>query len=564
NSSNNSNSNNNNGITTPSLEELPQQQEQKKITSITSPASSTPITSTTTIRKETPNSLLHNTFTSSSSFPVVTQKQDSSNELINNNNNSVQTEMTRSPSSDGATRMSLDNPEENTNTNTIHNEEEMDTSTSSQPLQSMESLRGKKRKRGDRPVSLQTNDLAKQKSKNEITRPQLTTQSVYDNNQDAKSTTSNTSSSTPQQQHKSERHVRNVPSYTAIYNDNAIIQQRQNRPKLKLADFHILRTLGTGSFGRVHLVQSRVNTRYYAVKVLKKSEVVRLKQVAHSNNEKHILETVAHPFLVNMWGTFQDDVNLYMVMDYVPGGELFSVLRRSQRFPDHVAKFYAAEVILAIEYLHSKDVIYRDLKPENLLLDAQGHIRITDFGFAKYVPDITWTLCGTPDYLGKVVNLCKCLEHVRNLNAPEIIQSKGYGKAADWWSLGVLIFEMLAGYPPFYDDDHLKLYEKILQGRIRWPQYFDPHAKDLLKRLLTSDLSKRFGNLKNGADDIKNHRWFEGVDFNRLLARQIRAPYIPQIRGDGDASHFDRYPETQEQYGVTGTTDPYNHLFPDF
>ena len=157
----------------------------------------------------------------------------------------------------------------------------MDTSTSSQPRpepqQSTESLRGKKRKRGDRPVSLQTNDLAKQKPKNESTRPHLTTQSVYDNNQDAKSTTSNTSSSTPQQ-HKSERHVRNVPSYTAIYNDNAIIQQRQNRPKLKLADFHILRTLGTGSFGRVHLVQSRVNTRYYAVKVLKKSEVVSLKQ----------------------------------------------------------------------------------------------------------------------------------------------------------------------------------------------------------------------------------------------------------------------------------------------
>lgn len=161
-------------------------------------------------------------------------------------------------------------------------------------------------------------------------------------------------------------HTRTVPSstYTHVYNDKNIIQQRQNRPKLKLADFHVLRTLGTGSFGRVHLVQSRVNARYYAIKVLKKSEVVRLKQVAHSNNEKHILESVAHPFLVNMWGTFQDDVNLYMVMDYVPGGELFSVLRRSQRFPDHVAKFYAAEVVLAIEYLHSKDVIYRDLKPE--------------------------------------------------------------------------------------------------------------------------------------------------------------------------------------------------------
>ncbi|KAI9323235.1 kinase-like domain-containing protein [Dichotomocladium elegans] len=334
---------------------------------------------------------------------------------------------------------------------------------------------------------------------------------------------------------------------TAVYNDQSIIKQRQDRPKLKLSDFHVLHTLGTGSFGRVHLVQSRVNARHYAIKVLKKSEVVRLKQVAHSNNEKHILESVAHPFLVNMWGTFQDDVNLYMVMDYVPGGELFSVLRRAQRFPDHVAKFYAAEVLLAIEYMHSKDVIYRDLKPENLLLDAQGHIKIIDFGFAKYVPDITWTLCGTPDYL-----------------APEIIQSKGYGKAADWWSLGVLIFEMLAGYPPFYDDDHLKLYEKILQGRVKWPPYFDPRAKDLLKRLLTSDLSKRFGNLKGGADDIKNHPWFEGVDLTRVLSRQIRPPYIPQIRGEGDASHFDKYPENQEQYGITGTEDPFGHLFPDF
>ncbi|CAO3656810.1 unnamed protein product [Mucor fragilis] len=328
--------------------------------------------------------------------------------------------------------------------------------------------------------------------------------------------------------------------------DSAIMDQRKNRPKLKLDDFHLLRTLGTGSFGRVHLAQSRHNGRYYAIKVLKKTEVVRLKQVEHTNNEKHILEAVANPFLVNLWGTFQDDANLYMVMDYVPGGELFSVLRKSKRFPDHVAKFYAAEVALAIEYLHKKDVVYRDLKPENLLLDANGHIKITDFGFAKHVPDITWTLCGTPDYL-----------------APEVIQSKGYGKAVDWWSLGILIFEMLAGYPPFYDDDHLKLYEKILQGKIRWPSYFDPNAKDLLKHLLTSDLSRRYGNLKNGADDIKNHPWFQGVDFDRVANRQIRAPYIPQIRGDGDASHFDRYPENNEQYGLPAE-DPYREKFLDF
>ncbi|CAO3629230.1 unnamed protein product [Cunninghamella blakesleeana] len=307
-----------------------------------------------------------------------------------------------------------------------------------------------------------------------------------------------------------------------------------------------MRTLGTGSFGRVHSIQSRVNC-HYAMKVLKKTEVVRLKQVEHTNNEKHILELVAHPFLVNMWGTFQDDSNLYMVLDYIAGGEMFSLLRRSQKFPDHVAKFYAGEVLLAIEYLHSKDIIYRDLKPENILLDSQGHVKITDFGFAKYVPDVTWTLCGTPDYL-----------------APEVIQSKGYGKAVDWWSLGVLIYEMLAGHPPFFDEDHLKLYEKILGGNIRWPSYFDPLAVSLLKKLLTADLSKRYGNLKGGSDDIKRHGWFEGVDFNLLLARQIRAPYIPSIRGDGDASHFDKYPETNEQYGATGLNDPYRHLFLSF
>ncbi|KAI9300328.1 kinase-like domain-containing protein [Cunninghamella echinulata] len=357
-----------------------------------------------------------------------------------------------------------------------------------------------------------------------------------------------TTTPTPQQQQRVNKpNTNSSGNYTSVYNDQVVLQHRQNRPKLKLADFHVLRTLGTGSFGRVHLIQSRVNSRHYAMKVLKKTEVVRLKQVEHTNNEKHILESVAHPFLVNMWGTFQDDSNLYMVLDYIAGGEMFSLLRRSQRFPDHVAKFYAGEVLLAIEYLHSKDIIYRDLKPENILLDAQGHVKITDFGFAKYVPDVTWTLCGTPDYL-----------------APEVIQSKGYGKAVDWWSLGVLIYEMLAGHPPFFDDDHLKLYEKILAGNIRWPSYFDPLGISLLKKLLTADLSKRYGNLKGGSDDIKRHGWFEGVDFNLLLARQIRAPYIPSIRGDGDASHFDKYPETNEQYGATGLNDPFRHLFLSF
>ena len=149
--------------------------------------------------------------------------------------------------------------------------------------------------------------------------------------------------------------------------------------------------------------------------MLKKTQVVKLKQVEHTNDERAMLQAVKHPFLVNLWGTFQDNCNLYMVMDFIEGGELFSLLRKSHRFPNPVAKFYAAEVALAINYLHSQEIIYRDLKPENVLLDRHGHVKITDFGFAKRVEDITWTLCGTPDYL-----------------APEIISSKGYNKSVDW------------------------------------------------------------------------------------------------------------------------------------
>ena len=192
-------------------------------------------------------------------------------------------------------------------------------------------------------------------------------------------------------------------------------QTRVTKGKYSLTDFTIQRTLGTGSFGRVHLVQSKHNQRFYAVKVLKKAQVVKMKQVEHTNDERRMLQQVKHPFLITLWGTFQDSKNLYMVMDFVEGGELFSLLRKSQRFPNPVAKFYAAEVTLALDYLHSHNIIYRDLKPENLLLDRHGHLKITDFGFAKEVPDITWTLCGTPDYL-----------------APEVVASKGYNKSVDW------------------------------------------------------------------------------------------------------------------------------------
>ncbi|CAK7207358.1 cAMP-dependent protein kinase catalytic subunit [Sporothrix eucalyptigena] len=315
---------------------------------------------------------------------------------------------------------------------------------------------------------------------------------------------------------------------------------RVTKGKYSLADFNILRTLGTGSFGRVHLVQSRHNQRFYAVKVLKKAQVVRMKQVEHTNDERRMLAEVKNPFLITLWGTFQDARSLYMVMDFVEGGELFSLLRKSARFPNPVAKFYAAEVTLALEYLHSRNIIYRDLKPENLLLDHHGHLKITDFGFAKRVPDKTWTLCGTPDYL-----------------APEVVSNKGYNKSVDWWSLGILIYEMLCGYTPFWDSGSpMKIYENILKGKVKYPAYMHPDAQDLLERLITPDLTKRLGNLYGGPEDVKKHAWFSEVTWDRLARKDIDAPYTPPVKvGAGDASQFDRYPEETERYGQVGNDE---------
>lgn len=294
-------------------------------------------------------------------------------------------------------------------------------------------------------------------------------------------------------------------------------------------------TLGTGTFGRVRIVtyEHKGQKLYFALKMLKKSEIIRLKQVEHIKQEKGILTRISHPFIVNLFAAFQDHKDLYMLMEYVIGGELFSQLRKVGRFSNETSLFYTCEIVLALAYLHSKNFVYRDLKPENLLIDRNGHIKITDFGFAKQVEDRTWTLCGTPEYL-----------------APEIIQSKGHGKAVDWWAIGILIFEMLAGYPPFYDENPFGIYQKILAGKIEFPRHFDQNARDLVRKLLTADRTKRFGCLRAGAEDIKRHKWFKGKDWDLALERQLKPPFVPGYRAANDTSNFDEYPESNGAKGV--------------
>jgi serine/threonine protein kinase len=314
---------------------------------------------------------------------------------------------------------------------------------------------------------------------------------------------------------------------------------------LGVGDFDIGVTLGTGSFGRVRFVTHKETGTHWAMKMLKKSEVIRLQQVEHILSEKAILAVLDHPFIVKLGGSFQDKKFLYMLLEYVVGGEFFTHLRKAGRFDNNTSKFYAAQIVSIFDYLHKQDFIYRDLKPENLLLDHQGYLKITDFGFAKRVAFKTYTLCGTPEYI-----------------APEVLLNKGHGKGVDWWTLGILVYEMLAGQPPFVDNDPMGIYQQILAGKLAFPRYFDRSAKSLIKKLLTADLTKRYGCLKGGANDIMRHKWLAAVDFRSLLARRLTAPIIPRVKGATDTSNFDPYPDSTEEPPdpVFSGRDPFEHF----
>merc|ERR1719380_48735 len=311
--------------------------------------------------------------------------------------------------------------------------------------------------------------------------------------------------------------------------------------QLTSADFTLGKTLGTGAFGRVRFVTHKTSGNIYALKTLKKASIIKMKQVDHIVSEKSILQTLKHPFIVNMWGSFHDQRYIYMVLEYIVGGEFFTHLRKAGRFDNEQSCFYGAQIASIFEYCHSKNIVYRDLKPENILINADGYVKLTDFGFAKVIEHRTYTLCGTPEYI-----------------APEVLLNKGHGKPVDWWTLGILIYEMIVGQPPFCDEEPMGIYQKILAGKIYFPKYFDKNAKALVKKLVTADLSKRYGNLKAGSDDILGHSWFKGLDLKKMEAKEMTPPYKPQVKDEKDMSNYENIPDSAEQPpAVPASADPF-------
>lgn len=316
---------------------------------------------------------------------------------------------------------------------------------------------------------------------------------------------------------------RNAKQYELPINDRNLLDEDGS----KICELHELETiglLGRGAFGKVTLVVDPNTKKSYALKAIKKKQIEEIGQSSHIVNEKRVMMMMNNRFLVNLRRTYKDNWRVYFLVDVCLGGELFTILRKKRSFNEDYTRFYIACVVEAFDYMHNMNIIYRDLKPENLVMDKTGYIKVTDFGFAKVVPKKTYTLCGTPDYL-----------------APEIVTGQGHGKGVDWWCLGVLAYELLSSFPPFFDDEPMGTYRKIIQGKFKFPKYFSSDVRDLIARLLRTRPTKRLAVMKGGADNIRNHVWYNnGFDWASLKAGEMPAPWKPEVKSVSDISNFDQ------------------------
>ena len=302
---------------------------------------------------------------------------------------------------------------------------------------------------------------------------------------------------------------------------------------LSPSHFHFVKVIGKGGTSTVLEARKRDTGQLYAVKVMSKQFLLSEEKVAQTNTERRILAMVSHPFIVKMHFAFQSAKDLFLVLDFCPGGELFFHLRSIGRLTEEQAKFYFGEILLAIEYLHSMHILYRDLKPENVLLDIDGHVRLTDFGMSKESVSsktVCYSFCGSPEYL-----------------SPEMLSSEGHSLSLDYYSLGALLYEMLTGLPPFYHRDQNKMYKMIQQEELECPRYLSPGVSDLLSRLLDKNPRTRLG-AASGAQEIKTHPWCANIPWDRLLHRAKSPPFIPNTR----KSNFDKeYTSLPVEFGET-------------
>ncbi|KAK6753346.1 hypothetical protein RB195_012753 [Necator americanus] len=367
------------------------------------------------------------------------------------------------------------------------------------------------------------------------------------------------------------------------------------RDKITMDDFDFLKVLGKGTFGKVILCKEKRTSKLYAIKILKKEVIIAREEVAHTLTENRVLQRCKHPFLTQLTYSFQTTHHLCFVMEFANGGELFTHLQKSGTFSEsrsrfygaeivlalgylhslsivyrdmkelkysfqtadrlcfvmefaiggdlyyHLnrevqiskegfseprARFYGAEIVLALGYLHANNIVYRDLKLENLLLDKDGHIKIADFGLCKEeisFGDKTSTFCGTPEYL-----------------APEVLEDNDYGRSVDWWGVGVVMYEMMCGRLPFYSRDHQKLFELIMASELRFPSKLSAEAKQLLTGLLFKDPSQRLGGGPDDALEVCQQPFFKPIDWEKLYRKEIEPPYKPSVQSETDTSYFDK------------------------
>ncbi|KAI3449792.1 hypothetical protein Pfo_006457 [Paulownia fortunei] len=359
---------------------------------------------------------------------------------------------------------------------------------------------------------------------------------------------------------------------------------RLQRHKMGADDFELLTMIGKGAFGEVRVCREKTTGSVYAMKKLKKSEMLRRGQVEHVKAERNLLAEVDSNCIVKLYCSFQDEEYLYLVMEYLPGGDMMTLLMRKDTLTEDEARFYVAETVLAIESIHKHNYIHRDIKPDNLLLDRHGHLRLSDFGLCKPLDCSTlqedfsvgdscngtsksderlapkrtqqeqlqhwqknrrmlaYSTVGTPDYI-----------------APEVLLKKGYGMECDWWSLGAIMFEMLVGYPPFYSDDPMSTCRKIVNWRthLKFPEEakLSLEAKDLISKLLCS-VNQRLGS--KGADEIKAHPWFMGIDWDNIY--HMEAAFIPEVKDELDTQNFEKFEESEHHTQTSSKSGPWRKM----